>query len=376
MCVDCQENFSSNVALREHRTRKCPAVFQACPIFPVCGEELVNLRFSLTLRSSIEFLQVRKDQLLSHYLSEPHQGGLVQILTGRASLPPPPLEPEDLQSMAILQEFEAKTNERVAYVASQVQKVTDETARIDQSFTQFDGHRQRLTEEHHQCRLKLNEQLPTMSQIQQTQTKLQKEVEELYTLFEKNQHVSTDGTLTWRIENMSEKFADAQSERQTSVYSPVFYSSPRGYKMQVRLFPFGDGSARRTHMSLFFSLLKGEDDAILTWPFKYKISFCLLDQTEAGAHVIDSFYPDVKSSSFHRPTNTANVANGLPKFVNLTIVQQDNNPYIREDTMYLKIIIELNDRPKMYLPLLLKVNPALPTHIQEQVVQQELAKQQ
>ena len=72
---------------------------------------------------------------------------------------------------------------------------------------------------------------------------------------------------------------DAQSERQTSIYSPPFYSSPTGYKMRGRLYLHGDGNARRTHMSIFFVLMRGLNDSILKFPFNYKVTFCLYDQT-------------------------------------------------------------------------------------------------
>ncbi|CAF4202647.1 unnamed protein product, partial [Rotaria sordida] len=50
------------------------------------------------------------------------------------------------------------------------------------------------------------------------------------------QYVSYDGTLVWKITNFQEKMIDAQSERQTSIYSPPFYSSSNGYKMRARLY--------------------------------------------------------------------------------------------------------------------------------------------
>ena len=127
--------------------------------------------------------------------------------------------------------------------------------------------------------------------------------------------------------------ADAQSERQTSIYSPIFYSSPNGYKMRVRLYPGGDGNARRTHMSIFFVLMRGEYDAVLEFPFSFKVTFCLFDQTPQQRHMIDSFRPDTKSNSFQRPRSDMNIASGIPKFCPLTIVHQDNNPYVRDDTM-------------------------------------------
>ena len=38
----------------------------------------------------------------------------------------------------------------------------------------------------------------------------------------------------------------------------------------------GDGSGYKTHLSLFFVLMKGEYDALLRWPFDYKVSMILV----------------------------------------------------------------------------------------------------
>ncbi|CAF3949334.1 unnamed protein product, partial [Rotaria sordida] len=121
------------------------------------------------------------------------------------------------------------------------------------------------------------------------------------------------------LETLTQEFAglkltDAQSERQTSIYSPPFYLSPTGYKMRVRLYLNGDGNARHTHMLLFFVLMRGEYDAILKFPFNYKVTFCLYDQTLDQRHIIDSFRPDTKSNSFQRPRFEMNIASDIPKF--------------------------------------------------------------
>ncbi|CAF3836277.1 unnamed protein product, partial [Adineta steineri] len=131
------------------------------------------------------------------------------------------------------------------------------------------------------------------------------------------QYPSYDGTLTWKITGFTGKMLDTQSERQTSIYSPPFYSSPTGYKMRARLYLHGDGNARKTHMSLFFVLMLGPYDAILKFPFNYKVIFCLYDQTPQQRHIIDSFRPDIKSNSFQRPRSEMNIASGIPKFVSL-----------------------------------------------------------
>ena len=82
---------------------------------------------------------------------------------------------------------------------------------------------------------------------------------------------------------------DAQSDRQIAIYSPPFYSSTSGYKMRAKLYLDGDNNARRTHMSLFFVLMRGPNDAILKFPFNYTVTFCLFNQISQQQHIIRFF---------------------------------------------------------------------------------------
>ncbi|CAF1114087.1 unnamed protein product [Rotaria sp. Silwood1] len=165
---------------------------------------------------------------------------------------------------------------------------------------------------------------------------------------------------------------DAQSERQVSIYSPPFYSSPTGYKMCARLYLYGDGNARRTHMSLFFVLMRGLHDSLLQFPFTYKVTFCLFDQSGEQQHIIDSFRPDPKSNSFQKPRCYMNIASGIPKFVSLDKIQQQNNRYIKENTMFIKVMVDFVNLPKTILSYTVSLNPGLPTHCQQRLIQQEI----
>jgi len=49
-----------------------------------------------------------------------------------------------------------------------------------------------------------------------------------------------------------------------------------GYKMCIRAYLNGDGSGYKTHLSLFFVVMKGEYDALLKWPFDNKVSMILV----------------------------------------------------------------------------------------------------
>jgi hypothetical protein len=170
--------------------------------------------------------------------------------------------------------------------------------------------------------------------------------------------------------------AAAQSGTQISIYSSPFYTSPNGYKCSLRLYFNGDGNAYQTHMSLFFFLMRGEYDAILKYPFCFKVIFCLYDQTNQKNHIIDAFQPDVLSNSFQRPRSDMNNASGIPKFVSLKLLQQENSPYIRDDTMFIKVMIDFGDMSKGILPYALGLNPGLTSQIQKTMIQQEIEKRQ
>ena len=170
--------------------------------------------------------------------------------------------------------------------------------------------------------------------------------------------------------------AAARSDQQTSIYSPPFYTSLTGYKLCLRLYLDGDGNARRTHLSLFIVLMRGEYDPILKFPFEFKVIFCLFDQTKQQKHIIDAFRPDVRSNSFQRPRSDMNVASGLPKFADLTLFQPENNPYIRDDIMYIKGVIDFDDIPKAMLPYVFSLNPGLSRPIHQGMIRMEREKRQ
>ena len=151
---------------------------------------------------------------------------------------------------------------------------------------------------------------------------------------------SHDGQLLWKINEFSRRRNEAVSGKQESFYSPCFLTSRYGFKMCARIHLNGDGMGRGTHISVFFVVMRGQYDAILRWPFRQKVTFMLLDQDNVE-HVIDAFRPDPNSSSFQRPRRETNIASGCPMFCSLT--ELNNHAYVRDDTMFLKIIVDTTD---------------------------------
>ena len=151
---------------------------------------------------------------------------------------------------------------------------------------------------------------------------------------------SYDGKLLWKITEFARKRNEAVSGQQVSFFSPCFYTSRYGYKMCARIYLNGDGVGRGTHISVFFVVLRGQYDAILRWPFRQKVTFMLFDQDNVQ-HVIKAFRPDPNSPSFQRPRRETNIASGCPMFCSLT--ELNNHAYVRDDTMFLKIIVDITD---------------------------------
>ncbi|XP_045417984.1 TNF receptor-associated factor 2 isoform X3 [Lemur catta] len=148
-----------------------------------------------------------------------------------------------------------------------------------------------------------------------------------------------DGVFIWKIPDFARKRQEAVAGRTPAIFSPAFYTSRYGYKMCLRIYLNGDGTGRGTHLSLFFVVMKGPNDALLRWPFNQKVTLMLLDQNNRE-HVIDAFRPDVTSSSFQRPVNDMNIASGCPLFCPISKMEA-KNPYVRDDAIFIKAIVDL-----------------------------------
>ncbi len=146
-----------------------------------------------------------------------------------------------------------------------------------------------------------------------------------------------NGSFLWRIPDISRRRRDAIEERITSIYSPPFYTGRNGYKMCIRAYLNGDGMGYKTHLSLFFVVMKGEFDALLKWPFDYKVSLILVDQNHRK-HIVQTFKPTPESNSFQRPASDMNVASGCPQFAKLSVL--DDTSYVKDDVLFVKCIVD------------------------------------
>ena len=190
------------------------------------------------------------------------------------------------------------------------------------------------------------QQLRSMAQARTTTTEeaittLQQSVKELQDYYsdlalsvQTLQATSYSGVYIWKVPELTRRRRDAVLGKTISLYSAPFFTSRHGYKLCLRVYLNGDGSGRGTHISFFTTLMKGEFDALLPWPFKQTVSLSLLAQDGVSRDITQSFKPDEDSSSFQMPKSEMNVASGCPQFCSLAVLE--NPSYARTDTIYLK----------------------------------------
>ena len=147
-----------------------------------------------------------------------------------------------------------------------------------------------------------------------------------------------DGSMIWKIPQFSQRKADAENGKYTSIFSLPFYSGRYGYKMCLQLYIMGDGIGKDTHLSLFFVVMRGEFDNILQWPFTHKVTFKLINQA-GGRDIVDTFKPDPMSSSFRKPKSDMNIASGCPRFV--SHIELGRGGFIVDDTIFIKCLIDI-----------------------------------
>lgn len=89
---------------------------------------------------------------------------------------------------------------------------------------------------------------------------------------------SESSTFVLKINGFSEILQRAIEGTKDEINSKPFFTGKTGYKLSVGIEPDGDHSKRNRYLSVYLSVMKGDYDNILAWPFHYKATFTLIDQ--------------------------------------------------------------------------------------------------
>ena len=138
-------------------------------------------------------------------------------------------------------------------------------------------------------------------------------------------------------------------------YSTAFYTSVGGYKMSLRVDANGDRDGKGTHVSYYVSLMSGEYDDTLEWPFKGEVTVELLNQLEDKNHKKNPIQFDESTpleSSQRVVEKQYGLGWGRPKFIShseLSLNSSLNCQYLKDDTLYFRVSVTVTSKTKPWL---------------------------
>ena len=174
----------------------------------------------------------------------------------------------------------------------------------------------------------------TQNKIEETTRKLEERINAL-----QNQLMQSPEKYTWKISGFSEVLRQARSREKTTIFSSPFYY--KNYKFRLELAPNGKGSGKNTRLSVYFHTMKGENDAILPWPFHKKVTLTLIDQQETPNYrenIVMSFTADPTKKNFARPVTYENTGWGFHEFVSHTELKE--RCYLVDDTIFIQARVD------------------------------------
>ena len=196
-------------------------------------------------------------------------------------------------------------------------------------------------EELHDTKDQLNNTLvefhSTKNKFEETTKKLEAVEEKISAL--QNQVMQRPKEYTWKISGFSEVLKQARSGEKPKIFSTPFYHE--NYKFRLGLAANGQSSGKNTHLSIYFHIMKGENDAILPWPFHKKVTLILIDQQETPNYrenIVMSFTADPLKKQYARPVTDENGGRGFHEFVSHTKLSERR--YLVDDTIYIKVRVD------------------------------------
>jgi len=188
-----------------------------------------------------------------------------------------------------------------------------------------------------------------------------------------SQQSSFEGTYLWVINDVGTKMSTAEhAEEPECIHSPAIYSSQYGNGLRAQLFLNGDANARGTHLSLRFVLQHSEYSPILLDSSGFNVIFCLYDQSDAKHHIIHCFKLDSTLYNFQSQSLSINLPDEFSNFCPLTMLRQENSPYTKDNTMFIRIMFDFCNFSHDMIHFVLNLNPGLPNYIQHKMIQDEI----
>ena len=126
--------------------------------------------------------------------------------------------------------------------------------------------------------------------------------------------------------------------------SQPFYTSVDGYKLLLSVDANGEGSGAGTHLSLFVSLMKGDNDDKLSFPLNVTITVQILNILSDSNHreeTIDHYKAPIDARTRVTVEDIAPHGRGFDQFISHTELLDNTNNSVKffdNDKLYIKIV--------------------------------------
>lgn len=143
------------------------------------------------------------------------------------------------------------------------------------------------------------------------------------------------------ITDFNKKLSEAKENNQMGIIDgDPFYTSPHGYNLKMRVYLNDTRKEYKGHLGVYLFVMKSDHDAMLSWPFKKKYTFTLIDQQddeEERKNIVKTIIPQGEHC-FKRPNDQAQEGCGSPCFVShgTLLIRK----YIRDATAFITLTIE------------------------------------
>ena len=140
----------------------------------------------------------------------------------------------------------------------------------------------------------------------------------------------------------------AYKETNTEFNSDPFYSSSYGYKYRIQVYTDGGRQPKGTHLSVYASLLKGDNDSSLTWPFAGTFVIELVNQLEDKNHYVQHIKFPAGNQVSKRVVDEEKASSGYgcPEFIahsKLSFQSDKYTQYLKNDMLIFRVSVQVPD---------------------------------
>ncbi|CAF0956092.1 unnamed protein product [Adineta steineri] len=161
--------------------------------------------------------------------------------------------------------------------------------------------------------------------------------------FNRPKLLTSDNTFIWSI-----NFLTLRNSGQPMQSEPV-HTSQSGYRLCLGCDITTD-ERNEKHVSISFTILLGEFDAILSWPVPFSITLSILDLTLAKKHITCSIPTKSKALTFQRPISSANPPFRVEKICPVDTLSKTGSNYVQDGFMFIEACIDFTANSRHEIP--------------------------